>query len=160
MLLEVEMSKKCTPVFFEAHLEVKSWWVRRTLGNWDVEKVHALAERSTFPSQHVRSTPGSEHLGRLSALPSQKCKTLKCSEHVLTFRCRSVWQAQRILNLAISGQNVSVFYQFQLMLHYTTLRYTTLHYTTLSVQLQLPLPYATLHYATLHCTTLCYTTRH
>ena len=53
-LLEVEMSKKCTPLWHEAHFQVKSvknWGSRATFGSWDVEKVHAVVARSTFPSQ-------------------------------------------------------------------------------------------------------------
>ena len=41
-LLEVEMSKKCTPLWREAHFEVKSvknWRSRTTFGGSDVEKV-------------------------------------------------------------------------------------------------------------------------
>ena len=49
-LLEVEMSKKCTPLWREAHFQVKS--VQNTDHFWvaDVEKVHAVVARSTFPS--------------------------------------------------------------------------------------------------------------
>ena len=53
-LLEVEMSKKCTPLLREAHFEVKMLkapGVRTTFGSCDVEKVHAVVARSTFPSQ-------------------------------------------------------------------------------------------------------------
>ena len=53
-LLEVEMSKKCRPLWREAHFQVKSvknWRSRTTFGSWDVEKVHAVVARSTFPSQ-------------------------------------------------------------------------------------------------------------
>ena len=53
-LLEVEMSKKCTPLWREAHFEVKMYkthQVRTTFGSCDVEKVHAVVARSTFPSQ-------------------------------------------------------------------------------------------------------------
>ena len=53
-LLEVEMSKKCTPLWREAHFEVKmhkTHQVRTTFGSCDVEKVHAVVARSTFPSQ-------------------------------------------------------------------------------------------------------------
>ena len=53
-LLEVEMSKKCTPLWREAHFEVKMYKThhsRTTFGSWDVEKVHAVVARSTFPSQ-------------------------------------------------------------------------------------------------------------
>ena len=55
-LLEVEMSKKCTPLWREAHFEVKMYkthHVRTTFGSWDVEKVHAVVARSTFRSQKV-----------------------------------------------------------------------------------------------------------
>ena len=53
-LLEVQMSKKCTPLWREAHFQVKMYkthQVRTTFGSWDVEKVHAFVARSTFPSQ-------------------------------------------------------------------------------------------------------------
>ena len=53
-LLEVEMSKKCTPLWREAHFEVKMYKThhsRTPFGSWDVEKVHAVVARSTFPSQ-------------------------------------------------------------------------------------------------------------
>ena len=59
-LLEVEMSKKCTPLWREAHFQVKMYktpHVRATFGGSDVEKVHAVVARSTFPSQNVQNTP-------------------------------------------------------------------------------------------------------
>ena len=46
--------KNCTPLWREAHFEVKSvknWRSRTTFGSWDVKKVHAVVARSTFPSQ-------------------------------------------------------------------------------------------------------------
>ena len=46
--------KNCTPLWCEAHFEVKmckTHQVRTTFGSWDVEKVHAVVARSTFPSQ-------------------------------------------------------------------------------------------------------------
>ena len=45
--------KNCTPLWREAHFEVKSvknWRSRTTFGSWDVKKVHAVVARSTFPS--------------------------------------------------------------------------------------------------------------
>ena len=56
-LLEVEMSKKCTPLWREAHFQVKSvknWRSRTTFGGSDVEKVHAVVARSTFRSQKCK----------------------------------------------------------------------------------------------------------
>ena len=94
-LLEVEMSKKCTPLWREAHFEVKMYkthQVRTTFGSCDVEKVHAVVARSTFPSQNVQNTPFSDHFWRFrcrksvekvhavvarSTFRSQKCKKLR-----------------------------------------------------------------------------------
>ena len=67
-LLEVEMSKKCTPLWREANFQVKmskTRQVRTTFGSWDVEKVHAVVARSKFPSQNVQNTPGSDHFWKL-----------------------------------------------------------------------------------------------
>ena len=53
-LLEVEMLKKCTPLWREAHFQVKmhkTHHARTTFGGSDVEKVHGVVARSTFPSQ-------------------------------------------------------------------------------------------------------------
>ena len=58
-LLEVEMSKKCTPLWREAHVEVKMYnthHCRTTFASWDVEKVHGVVARSTFRSQNVKNT--------------------------------------------------------------------------------------------------------
>ena len=66
-LLEVEMWKKCTPLWREAHFEVKMYktlHVRATFGGSDVEKVHAVVARSTFRSQNVKNTRGSDHFWR------------------------------------------------------------------------------------------------
>ena len=57
-LLEVAMSKKCMPLWREAHFEVK---IQNTPGLdhfWKLRcrKVHAVVARSTFRSQHVKST--------------------------------------------------------------------------------------------------------
>ena len=49
-----EPAGHCTPSWREAHFEVKmckTHQVRTTFGSWDVEKVHAVVARSTFPSQ-------------------------------------------------------------------------------------------------------------
>ena len=86
-LLEVEMSKKCRPLWRKAHFQVKMYkthQVRTTFGGWDVEKVHAVVARSTFPSQNVQNTPGSDHFWR--------------------FRCCFAGQARGILHLAKSEQ--------------------------------------------------------
>ena len=60
-LLEVAMSKKCTPLWREAHFQVKMYkahHARTTFGSCDVEKVHAVVARSTFRSQKCKKTEG------------------------------------------------------------------------------------------------------
>ena len=121
-LLEVEMSKKCTPLWREAHFQVKmlkTLGVRTTFGGSDVEKVHAVVARSTFPSQNVQK------------------KT--CSRHFWRFRCR--FTTLRYITPTLHSTTL------QPQLHSTTLNYTPLHSTTLNYT---PLHYTTFHYTPLH----------
>ena len=81
-LLEVEMSKKCTPLGRDAHFQVKMYkthHAQTTFGSWDVEKVHAVVARSTFPSQNVQNTPCSGPL--LEVEMSKKCTPLWREAH-------------------------------------------------------------------------------
>ena len=74
-LLEVAMSKKCTPLWREAHFQVKMYKThhcRTTFGSSDVEKVHAVVARSTFPSQNVQNTPGSDHFWKFRCRKSAR----------------------------------------------------------------------------------------
>ena len=89
-LLEVEMSKKCTPLWREAHFQVKMYktpHVRATFGGSDVEKVHAVVARSTFPSQNVQNTTCSRHFWRFGCWKSaRRCgakhiSKSKCTKH-------------------------------------------------------------------------------
>ena len=140
-LLEVEMSKKCTPLWREAHFEVKMYktpHVRATFGGSDVEKVHAIVARSTFRSQNVKNTRVSDHFWR--------------------FRCRFATLHYTTLHYTTLHYTTLHYTTLQLQLHNytplhsTELNYATLHYTTLH--------YTTLHFSTLHCTTFHYTSLH
>ena len=94
-LLEVAMSKKCRPLWREAHFEVKTYkthHARTTFRSCDVEKVHAVVARRTFRSQ--------------------KCKKLTGTEHFWTFRCAFAWQGQGIVHLLKSEQNREGFVAF------------------------------------------------
>ena len=76
------MSKKCTPLWCQAHVQVKNvktFHVRSTFGSWDVEKVHAVVARSTCWSQNVQSTPGPDHF--LEVAMSKKCRPLWREAH-------------------------------------------------------------------------------
>ena len=60
--------KNCTPLWREAHFQVKMYKThhcRTTFGSCNVEKVHAVVARSTFPSQNVQNTRGSDHFWKL-----------------------------------------------------------------------------------------------
>ena len=221
-LLEVEMSKKCTPLWREAHFQVKMYKThhcRTTFGSWNVEKVHAVVARSTFPSQNVQSTPcrttlevemsksarrwmynthqvrttfGSWDVEKVHAVvarstfPSQMYKTPHVRatfggsdvEKVHAVVARSTFRRQNVQNTTCSRHfwRASLHYTtlryIYTTLHYTTLHYTTLHSTTLQLQLHnlTTLHYINFHYATftlhtfhytsLHYTTLHYTTLH
>ena len=86
-LLAVEMSKKCTPLWREAHFEVKMYKThhgRSTFGSWNVEKVHAVVARSTFPSQNVQSTSVSDEFWKLRCRKSAR----RCgAKHFLKSKC-------------------------------------------------------------------------
>ena len=67
--------KNCTPLWREAHFQVKMYkthQVRTTFGSCDVEKVHAVVARSTFPSQNVQNTPWSDHFWKLRCRKSAR----------------------------------------------------------------------------------------
>ena len=67
--------KKCTPLWREAHFQVKMYKAhqrRTSFGSWHVEKMHTVVVWSTFRSQSVQSTPFSEHFGNL------RCQTSAC----------------------------------------------------------------------------------
>ena len=79
--------KKCTPLWREAHFEVKMYkthQLRTTFGSWDVEKVHTVVARSTFRSQNVQDTPFSDHFWKLRCWKSAR----RCgAKHILKSKC-------------------------------------------------------------------------
>ena len=94
-LLEIEMLKKCTPLWREAHFQVNMYKTRQcqtTFGSCDVEKVHAVVARSTLGSQNVKNTRGPDHFWKL--------------------QCRFAWQAQGIVHLAKSELKCEGFVAF------------------------------------------------
>ena len=79
--------KNCTPLWREAHLQVKKYktpQLRTTFGSCDVEKVHAVVARSIFPSQNVQNTPGSDHFWRFRCRKSAR----RCgAKHISKWKC-------------------------------------------------------------------------
>ena len=94
-LLEVQMSKECTPLWREAHFEVKMYkthHARTTFGSSDVEKVHAVVARSKFRSQNVQNTPCSDQFWRfrcrqsvekVHAISAKHISKSKCTKHTM-----------------------------------------------------------------------------
>ena len=152
-LLEIQMSKKCTPLWREAHLQVKMYKThqhRTTFGSWDVEKVHAVVARRTFRSNNVQNTRGSDHFWR----PRCRFASLHYTTlHHTTLHNTTTTQLHNYTTTELHNYTTTQLYNYTTtQLHSTTLHYTPLHSTTLN--------YITLHYTTLHYTTLHYTTLH
>ena len=84
--------KKCTPLWREAHFQIKMYKTpqrRTTFGSCDVEKVHAVVARSTFRSQNVQNTPFSDHFWKSRCWKSaRRCGAKdilksKCTKHTI-----------------------------------------------------------------------------
>ena len=158
-LLEVEMSKKCTTVWREAHFEVKSgknWWAWSTLGRSDVvlrgrhkgfctlPKVSKTCgfcgnfNYNHYTTLHLRYTTTT-----ITTTTAQHCTTLHCTTLHSTSLHSITHQLQLQLQLTTT---TTLHYTTLITLHYAnyiTLRYSTLH--KLQLQLQLQLRYFTLH---------------
>ena len=165
-LLEVAMSKKCTPLWREAHFQVKMYkphHCRTTFGSCDVEKVHAVVARSTFPSQNVQNTTWSRHFWRFGCWKSVR----RCgAKHISKSKCTKHHMFAPLLEVRMLKKSTSLWREghFEVKMFKTVgvrttfggsdvaspLRFTTLHYVTLH---HTPLYYTTLHYTTLHNTT-------
>ena len=146
-LLEVAMSKKCTPLWREAHFQVKMYKARQLRSTLEVEMSKSARH---FGAKHISKgkalkTVGSGHLG------IQK-----------SFCLAGAGDCEPDQKWAKREGFVAVLITTTTTIHYTThhnatllcatLRYTTLHNTTLHC--------ATLHYTALNYTTLRYTTPH
>ena len=110
--------KSCTPLWREAHVQVKMYKAhqrRTTFGSWDVEKVHALVARSGFPSQtckkkltKLRCRKSARHCGAKHISKSKctkhpmygpllevemfkKCTLLCCEAHFQVHSVKKLW---------------------------------------------------------------------
>ena len=97
--------EKCTPLWREAHFEVKMYKTqhgRTTFGSWDVEKVHGVVARSTFPSQNAQNTPFSDHFWRFRCRKSaRRCgekhiSKSKCTKHTHSRTTFGGWDVQKV----------------------------------------------------------------
>ena len=171
------MSKKCTPLWREAHFEVKmhkTHQLRTTFGRCDVEKVHVVVARSTFRSQKCKKLTVSDHFWKLRCRKSaRRCgakhmSKSKCTNHHMFAPLLEVRMLKKCTPLRREAHfEVKMFKTLGVWttfggsdvasLRFTTIDDITLHYT--------PLHYTTLHYTPQHynynnATTLHYTPLH
>ena len=167
-LLEVEMSKKCTPLWREAHFQVKMYktpGVRTTFGSCDVEKVHAVVARSTFRSQNVQNTRGSDHFWKSRCWKSaRRCgakhiSKSKCTKHhmfapllevQMSKKRTPLWREAHFEVKMSKTLGVGPFLEVQMLKKCTPL-WREAHF-------EVTLHYSTWHSSTLHYTKLHYTT--
>ena len=120
------MLKKCTPLWREAHFEVKMYktpHVRATFGGSDVEKVHAVVARSTFRSQNGENTPALDHFWKLRCRKSARRCGVKMYK---TLGDRTTFGGSDVASLQDTTlQDITLH-------HSSTLHYTTPHYITLN----------------------------
>ena len=94
--------KSCTPLWREAHFQVKmdkTLEERTTFGSWDVEKVHAVVARSTFPSQNAQSTPFSDDFWKLRCRKSAR----RCgAKHISNSKCTKHYMFAPLLEVQMS----------------------------------------------------------
>ena len=88
--------KNCTPLWREAHFQGKMYKThhgRTTFGSCDVEKVHAVVARNTFPSQNVKNTRGSDHFWKFRCRKSaRRCGAKHISKsNVKNWRSRTTF---------------------------------------------------------------------
>ena len=179
-LLEVAMSKKCTPLWREAHFQVKMqqntplldhfWKLRcrksaRRCGAKHISKSKCTKHTRFGPLLEVSDVEKVHAVVVRSTFRSQNVQNTTCSRHFWRFGCRK--SARRCGAKDISKSKCTKtlggldnFWRFRcrfaslrvITLLYT-LHYTTVHYTTLhstTLQLQLQNYTTTLHYTPLH----------
>ena len=173
-LLEVAMWKKCTPLWREAHFQVKMYKThlcRTTFGSCDVEKVHAVVARRC--AKHISKSKCTKHhmfAPLLEVRMLKKCTSLWREAHFevntkhhmfapllevrMLKKCAPLWREAHFevkmlktleVRTTFGGSDVA-------SLRFTRSHYITLHYT--------PLHYTTLHYNYNYTTTLHYTSLH
>ena len=141
--------------------------------------MHAVVARSTFRSQNVQNTPGSDHFWKLRCQKSARhcgakhISKSKCTKHTMlgpllevqmSKKCTPLWREAHFEVKILKTLGVRTTFRGSdvASLRFASLDYTTLHYTTLH---STTLHYITLHYTPQHynynyTTTLHYTPLH
>ena len=152
------MSKKCTPLWREAHFEVKMYKTTCSRHFW---RIRCGKSARRCGAKHISKSKCTKHhmFAPLLEVPMwKKCTPLWREAHVevkmyKTLHVRATFGGSDVASLRFTT------------IHYIALHYTTLHYATLPTLHYTPQHYnynytTTLHYTPLHSTTLNYTTLH
>ena len=137
-LLEVEMSKKCTPLWREAHFEVKMLkapGVQTTFGASDVASLH-------YTTLHYYTTLHSTTLHNI---------TLHYTPQHYNYNYTTTLHYTPLHSTTLNYTTLHYITLHYTPLHYTTFHYTSLHYTTLHYKYNYNYT-TTLHYTPLHST--------
>ena len=172
-LLALEMSKKCTPLWREAHFEVKMYkthHVRTTFGSSDVASLHYTTLHYTtlhsttlhYITLHYTTLSSTTlHYITLHYTPVHSTTLNYTTPHYITLHYAPLHYTT-LHHTKIHYTPLHYITLYYTIFHYTSLPYTTLHSITLQLQLHnyTPLHSTTLNYTTLHSATLRYTTLH
>ena len=140
-LLEVAMSKKCTPLWREAYFQVKMYKNTSCLDHFWKFRCRKSARRCG--AKHISKSKCTKHhmfVPLLEVRMSKKCTLLWREGHFEVKMLKTPG-----VRTTFGGSDVA-------SLQYITLQDITLHYT--------PVHYITLHYTPVHSTTLNYITPH
>ena len=169
-LLEVEMSKKCTPLWREAHFQVKMYKTHPAPDHFWQLRCRKSARRCG--AKHISKSKCTKHEGfgpLLEVQMSKECTPLWREAHFevkmfKTLGFRTTFGGSDVASLHYTTLHYTTLHSTTLhyiTLHYTPVHYITLHYTPVhSTTLNYTLHHTTLHYTTFHYTTLHYTTSH
>ena len=149
-LLEVEMSKKCTPLWREAHFQVKMYMLGPLLEVQMSKKCTQLWHEAHFEVKMLKTLGVRTTFGGSDVASLHYTTLYYTTLHYTTLHYTK-------LHYSLHNTTTTTTQLHSTTLHYTQLRYTTLHYTTLHY---ITLHYTTLHYLPLHFTTLHYTPLH
>ena len=127
-LLEVAMSKKCTPLWCEAHVHVKMYktpHVRATFGGSDVEQVQVVVA-----AKHISKSKCAKHHIFAPLLAVRMLNKCTPSWREANFQVK-MYKTPNV-RATFGGSDVASPQDTTLQdIQYTTLQYTTLHYITL-----------------------------
>ena len=139
-LLAVEMSKKCTPVWREAHVQVKMYKTNTPCSDhfWQFrcrKSARCCGAKHISKSRCTKHIPFSDHFWKLRCRKSAR----RCdAKHISKSICSKHYGFGPLLEAQMSLRFTTLYIILDyITFPYSTLQYTALHSTTLQLQLQL-----------------------